>query len=389
MSVAIAEERTMHFDNIVFEYDFPSRFAFVGRSDGSVYFSDDTTVFEFNWRYLGADENDDRASMILSEIEEFPTLYREDGYFRDDLEFEIVKKEALSLGAYIQWRDVGNGFSRLSYGVATCCNKYMLVTIERPTAVGHEDWMEVFYSSFRQGKIAQYDSSDNGLEGTDWKLPRATTPAQTTRQLLYDACSSSWNKRLFAGRADNKMMGAFTVAGKAWCSWDHARRTLGEAWESIKTACQENGAGDECYVFATGENLADWASEERFSVELGTREERYRESQVAARPVQPEQSPDSGGGGSILNDLMGAAGAALEGFNTGAAIGRALNGGGYTPSVGGGGGSRDACPQMRANAQSCYQNWQNIGGGTAPGTQAGSFYECYKQYDGAARGLGC
>ena len=56
----------------------------------------------------------------------------------------------------------------------------------------------------------------------------------------------------------------------------------------------------------------------------------------------------------------------------------------YAGSSGNGGGGQQAtndaelCRQVAQAKQECYQNWQDIGGGTDG--QAGAFHDCYLQY---------
>ena len=45
------------------------------------------------------------------------------------------------------------------------------------------------------------------------------------------------------------------------------------------------------------------------------------------------------------------------------------------------------CDEARANANTCYTNWRNIGGGTSG--QAGAFYQCWKNYCVLLAGHAC
>ncbi|MBN9035509.1 MAG: hypothetical protein J0H53_05525 [Rhizobiales bacterium] len=279
--VAGAQERTMHFDNLVLKFEFPSRFAYVDRDEAQVYFSDGETVIEFSWRWLG-DFPDDAGAKLLEEIETYPTYGRVDGHFRDDLEFEIALKEKYDRAAFIRWTDRGNGYTRLSYAMTTCCDRFILFTIEYPSSVKH-DWLEGFYASFKKGDVGQYDTSKDDIDVSyRMMLPRAGTRATSDAQRLYDACSNGWNKRLYGARPNAKAMGAYIIDGEAWCQQAWGHKSEASAWEVIQKACDEKGAAD-CYRFAKGDELSEWADEQRVAAEYGSRDDGYRQRQEEAR----------------------------------------------------------------------------------------------------------
>lgn len=385
--IAHGEERTMHFDNLVVKYDFPSRFEYAGRDESTVYFSDGEATMEFAWRVLGEFPADAGAT-LLDEIETYPEFGRIDGYFRDDLDFEITKKEKFARSAYVRWIDRKNGYTRLGYAMTSCCGRFIVFTIEAPIG-SDQDWLRDFYTLFNKGDIAQYDASDDLIRGVyRLKLPRTATPPTGEAQRLYDACSYSWNKHLHGGRPDAKAMVAYLADGKAWCRQTWGRKSEAAAWAEVKKACDDKGAPN-CYRFSLGHVLSDWARDQQSSIQSGERDRAYRRNQatVAARQQDQQTYSDGDDGGStILDDFLGAVPDIIEGVAAGVALGGALSGNNSGSS---GSGSSSACSPMRAHADQCYRNWQNIGGGTVSGTQAGSFYECYRLYDANARRLGC
>lgn len=186
-----------------------------------------------------------------------------------------------------------------------------------------------------------------------------------------------------------KAMAAYFKGKDVACSWRSGYASKAEAWAAAHKGCKENG-GAECYQFALGSELSEWADKERVNAEYGFRDRDYRSDQVARQQQnqRQQQSQRSGGGAveSFIGGLLEAAPAIIEGFSAGAAIGGTLGGGGGGYSSGRGGGS-SACGPLRAHYQQCERSWRNIGGGTTG--QAGSFYECMRTYQNAMIAAGC
>lgn len=379
-----AELRTLHFGNLQLAYDFPSSFEYLGRTDDSIYFGDGKSVLEVSLIY----DTTENGEELLEQLKLYPEIFRAEGYFDSGLEYEINDSKNAGRRVWVNWEDGANKFSRISYAVKMTDSYYTRFTIEFPAKSKIYDWLEGFIKSFVASNGKPYP---DGRSPIDWQLEKAKTPARSLAEKLYDACSSEWNKNLYAGKILFKVMAAVSYDGSTRCPSVWNASSMKSAISAVKDICKKYVPDDECYLFARGNELSEWAQKQRDAVAYGKRDSDYRAARVASRPAQRNNSSrnssapssNSSGGDIGLGDILQLGGALLNGWNQGKSLGSALGGGNN------GGGSKSACPQFLRLANTCRQRQLSLGGGTTPGTQAGSEYQCYVNYTNAARAAGC
>lgn len=192
-------------------------------------------------------------------------------------------------------------------------------------------------------------------------------------ELAYDTCSRMWNDNRFFEKFNPKFLVAGTTetsdgyTGRCFSTnstvaqidpgdWDRAR-------ERVMKSCR--AAHKSCHVFATGNTISDWALEQEASIANGSRFARNNNNSGGGGGGGGDS--DGGGGsdaGAFLNDLLGLATSAIQGYNAGRSIGNAMNG-----SSGRSGGSGGSVNLPRGNGYS----------------QKGSFDDCAALYRSVGR----
>ncbi|MEN3147954.1 hypothetical protein ABCW43_11610 [Neorhizobium sp. IRAMC:178] len=332
---------------------------------------DDVLKFRDGEQYIKIQvDSSTTAEDLLNTIKgEYPgNDLAEDG----DKEFQIIKAEGENNTAFVTAQTLDGSHRRVEFATAGCCDgNYLRFIFQYPQGT-KSDWLQAFYKHF-QAEPVQGNFTHAFYIKSEWEMPLATTPALSARDRLYDVCAAHWNKRNFHGQRANKAMVAYEVGKQVHCLFQWKQATLAAARSAVQEGCKKNNASN-CYLFALGDELSQWAKDARNDAEYGGRERKYRQYEQSRRqPSAPAaQSDDSG---SLFDDLLGAAGSiaqgALIGANIGAAISGAGSSGGFSGGSSGGGGQ---CAHFRSNYATCERSWRNIGGGSSG--QAGSFKAC-------------
>ncbi|WP_172746203.1 hypothetical protein [Neorhizobium sp. T7_12] len=326
------------------------------------------------------------AEDLLNTIKgEYPGNDLADG---GDKDFQIIKSEVgkSTAYAYVTAQSPDGSHRQVEFATAGCCDGHYLRFIFQYPSAAKVDWLQAFYKHF-QAEPVQGNFTHAFYIKSEWEMPLATTPALSERDRLYDACAASWNKLNFHGQRANKAMAVYEVGKQVYCSSQWRQATLAAARSAVQEACKKKNAS-RCHLFALGDELSQWAKDARNDAEYGGREAKYRQYQQSRRqPSAPVAQSDDGG--SLFDDLLGAAGSIAEGALIGANIGATISGAGSSVGSSGGSGSGGGgkCAHFRSAYATCERSWRNIGGGSSG--QAGSFKACMDVNRNAMISLGC
>jgi hypothetical protein len=344
---------------------------------------DDVLKFSDGEQYIRIEvDSSTTAEDLLNTIKaEYPgNDMAEDG----DKEFQIIKAEAENNTAYVTAQTADGSHRQIEFATAGCCDGNYLRFIFQYPKGAKLDWLQGFYKHF-QAEPAQANVLNDFYIKSEWEMPVAVTRALSERDRLYDVCAASWNKRNFRGQRGHKAMAAYDVGNKVYCTSQWRQKTLTAARLAVEAECKKSG-GTDCYFFALGDELSQWAKDARSDVEYGARERKYRQYEESRRqPSAPAVQSD--GSGSFFDDLLGAAGSIAQGALIGVNIGAAMSGSGSSVGSTGGGGGGSECGRLRSNYATCERSWRNIGGGSSG--QAGSFKACMDVNRNAMISLGC